>query len=126
MSKHTNPALRLLARADEIIGFAVEEIRELEQENIALKAHVEKLLAFVASVGCDSDADYGNAMDLLDQTPAQSLAEHEAKVIKAALNRFADEYAPHGLNRNYTAFDVAAHARAQAEYYANQLIKKVK
>ncbi len=53
--------------------------------------------------------------------PAESRDEIQAQALEKAFQQLAAEYRPHGLNRTYTAFDVANHIEAQGRYYAARL-----
>lgn len=58
---------------------------------------------------------------IADATPSVPENEIKARAVEQAFAQLASEYAPHGLRKNYTAFDVSQHIEAQGKVYAARL-----
>jgi hypothetical protein len=90
---------------DELLSL-IDELREIAEEALD-----------TAIGGCAR----AGIREVLKKTPKQSLADHDAEVIRKYFKELAEEYSSNGLNNKFTGFEVSQHVEAQASYYANQL-----
>ena len=65
---------------------------EYKREIVELKAHVERLRKVAEMVYLTRFTDYEFAHKVLNETPSQSLQEHDRKVILDAVNAVHDKY----------------------------------
>lgn len=69
------------------------------------------------------DAIHGVLSEIPLRPVIPSVPENEvkARAVEQAFAQLASEYAPHGLRKNYTAFDVSQHIEAQGKAFAARL-----